>query len=73
MNTVVVPLEHRFECDRNGVPVWWAWCHETFGPANNSHYGVPATEHYWRLVPSGHAMWFANPAHATLFRLRWSS
>ena len=71
-NTVIVSLQCRHIYDIQGVPTWWQWCKETFGPANNSRYGVPATEHYWRLLPNSYAMWFANPAHATLFALRWS-
>ena len=74
MSVVVpVPLQHRYICNAAGVPHYWAWCEQTFGPANDSAYGRPATEHYWRLQPGpGYRMWFADPAHATLFALRWS-
>jgi hypothetical protein len=72
MNTVVVPLKHRHVYNQQGVPVWWAWCWETLGPANNSQWGIPASQHRWRLEPSGWAMWFADPAHATMFALRWA-
>lgn len=70
-HTVVVPLKHRHVYDQQGRAVWWAWCWETLGPANNSAWGIPASRHYWRLEPNGWTMWFADPAHATLFRLRW--
>lgn len=71
-NTVMIPMNHRFVYDSKGSPVWWQWCMETLGPSNNSQWGIPASQHYWRLEPSGAAMWFANPAHATLFALRWA-
>ena len=72
MNTVAVPIKHRFVYNAQGLPVWWHWCEQTLGPPNDSAYGRPVTEHYWHLLPGpGYKMWFANPAHATLFRLRW--
>lgn len=72
MTTVTVPKAHWHHYTAQGLPVWWYWCQKTLGPSNNSAYGRPATEHYWRLQPGpGYRMWFANPAHATLFALRW--
>ena len=72
-DTVEIPLKYRYIFDRYGQPVWWAWCQDTFGPANNCTYGRPATVHYWRLEPgAGYKMWFADPVHATMFRLRWT-
>jgi len=73
MNIVIVPMKHRHVYNQQGLPVWWAWCLKTFGSPNNCQYGKPASEHYWRLEPgSGYVMWFSDPAHATLFMLRWS-
>ena len=71
-NTVKVPFEHRYRYSADsGLPLYWVWCLETFGPPNNSEYGCPASENYWR-IDKGHTMWFADPEHATLFALRWS-
>jgi hypothetical protein len=73
MNTVAVPIRHRFVYNPQGLPVWWQWCEQTLGPSNDSGYGRPATKHYWHLLPGpGYKMWFADPVHATLFRLRWA-
>jgi hypothetical protein len=74
MNTVVVPLKYRFIYNEQGNPIWWEWCMKMFGPPNNSEWGIPASEHYWRLEPNNgyYTMWFSNPSHATLFRLMWS-
>lgn len=71
-HTVAIPFKNRFVYNERGAPVWWDWCFDTFGNPNNSEYGIPASEHYWRLEPSGAAIWFAKPEHATLFALRWS-
>ena len=70
-NTVKVPFKNRYRYSKSGLPLYWLWCQETFGPPNISKYGCPATEHYWR-VDESHTMWFADPAHATMFALRWS-
>lgn len=70
-NAVKVSVKHRYIYTRGGLPIYWMWCHKTFGPANNSTYGCPATEHYWRVGES-HTMWFAKPEHATMFALRWA-
>lgn len=71
MNTVKIPSKYRYVYNEVGVPVWWEWCEQQFGNSNNSSYGSPATEHYWRTV-NDNTMWFADPAHATWFLLRWS-
>jgi hypothetical protein len=56
-----------------GVPLVWDWCERHFGPPTNCQYGQPATEFYWGVVPGpGYTMYFADPAHATMFALRWS-
>lgn len=71
-NTVRVPIKNRYRYSKDsGLPLYWLWCIETFGPPNNSKYGCPATEHYWGMGKE-HTMRFADPAHATMFALRWS-
>lgn len=71
-NTVVVPFKVRHIYNQQGLPVWWLWCQDTFGPSNNSQYGIPASEHYWRWDSDRRTMWFAKPEHATMFALRWA-
>ena len=70
-NTVKVPFKNRYRYSKSGLPLYWLWCQETFGPPNNSAYGCPATKHYWGAGES-HTMWFAKPEHATMFALRWA-
>ena len=71
-NTVKVPFKNRYRYSADsGLPLYWVWCLETFGPPNNSAYGCPANEHYWR-IDKGHIMWFAKQEHATMFALRWA-
>lgn len=73
MSTIVqVPLQHRHTYNLKGVPIWYQWCRDTFGPENDSAYGRPAQQHYWRLLGPGWNLWFADPARATWFALRWS-
>jgi hypothetical protein len=71
MIRVMISHKNLHQYKQNGLSTWWEWCHETFGPPNNSQFGAPASEQYWGWDPAGWA-WFCNPEHATLFALRWA-
>lgn len=71
-HTVEIAFKHRYRYNMQGLPIWWQWCMDTIGPPNNSQYGCPASKHFWGWDSQARTMWFANPAHATLFALRWS-
>jgi hypothetical protein len=73
----VTSLINRVEYAASGMPMYWVWCEQQFGPPNNWKGSCPATEIYWGTDyddSSGRSklfMCFKDPAHATAFALRW--
>jgi len=77
---ILTPVDIEF--DRDSRAAGWTiiairkWCRETFGPGAGGNAGFNwyarqiSDGPYW-LQPECHRFFFRDPAHATMFALKW--